>query len=263
MKQYIVDAFTPRVFQGNPAAVCVLENGQWLEEELMKHIALENNLSETAFLLKENDGYRLRWFTPACEVGLCGHATLASGFIILNYFEPKAEKVNFYTLAGMLTVSRKGEMFEMQFPNIPLERVKVTQEMIENLGTIPLDAWMGNGLDLICVLADDDQVKSFTPDFQAINKMPGRMVHITAPGSDGFDCCSRCFGPKVGVNEDPVCGSAHCQIGPYWAKRLGKKVIRAWEASPRGGEVEIEILNDEYLLLRGHAALFAETILHI
>ncbi len=261
MKQYIVDAFTDHVFHGNPAAICVMD--EWPEEQLMMSIAMENNLSETAFVVKEKEGYHLRWFTPTCEVGLCGHATLASGFVLLNYYEKESESVSFNTLGGMLTVSRKDGMYEMVFPNIPLERVKVTEEMIEALGTIPLDAWMGKDLDLICVLSDADFVRSFVPDAEALKKLPGRMVHITAPGTDGYDCCSRCFGPKIGILEDPVCGSAHCQIVPYWSRRLGKRIINAWEASIRGGALQGEVVDDKQILLRGKAILFAETHINL
>lgn len=261
MKQYIVDAFTDQVFHGNPAAICVMD--EWPSKELMMSVAMENNLSETAFIVKEDTGYHLRWFTPTCEVGLCGHATLASGFVLLNYYEKEAESVTFDTLSGKLTVCRKGDMYEMVFPNIPLERIKVTEEMIEALGTIPLDAWMGKDLDLICILSDADQVKDFVPDAEALKKLPGRMIHISASGTNGYDCCSRCFGPKIGILEDPVCGSAHCQIIPYWSKRLGKKTINAWESSARGGALQGEIVDDHTILLRGKAVLFAETQIHI
>ena len=261
MKQYIVDAFTDRIFQGNPAAVCLME--KWPEEALMKDIAAENNLSETAFIVKEGDYYRLRWFTPVSEIGLCGHATLASGFVVLNFYDKEADEVTFVTRSGKLTVKRKEGMYEMQFPNIPLERVKTTEDIIETLGTIPIDTVMGKDFDLICVLQDAQQVKDFTPNSQQIEKLPGRLFHITAPGTDGYDCCSRCFAPKFGILEDPVCGSAHCQIIPYWAKRLGKNVINAWEASARGGELQGEILDHEHLLIRGKAVLFAEGIINL
>lgn len=261
MKQYIVDAFTESPFQGNPAAVCVLE--EWPAEQLMMNIALENNLSETAFIVKEGNHYRLRWFTPACEVGLCGHATLASGFTLLNFYEKEAESVVFETRGGRLTVSRKGDWYEMQFPNVPLQRTPVTEDMIEALGTIPLEAVLGKELDLICVLQDEEQVRDFTPDAALLKKLPGRMVHITAPGSGAFDCVSRCFGPKLGILEDPVCGSAHCQIIPYWARRTGKTVIDAWDASPRGGALQGEIINEERMMLRGKACLFAQAELFI
>lgn len=260
--QYIIDAFTDKVFQGNPAAVCVLE--KWLEEKIMMQIASENNLSETAFIVKEETGYRLRWFTPTCEVGLCGHATLASGFAVLNFVEPHgADSVTFHTQAGQLTVSRKNGMYELLFPNIPLKRMRVSEDMLEALGTIPIDVVMGQELDLICVLQDAEQVKEFVPNPDSLKRLPGRMVHITAPGTDGYDCCSRCFGPKIGILEDPVCGSAHCQIIPYWAKRLGKKVIQAWEASARGGALQGEILDDKTLVIRGKAVLFAKSELNI
>lgn len=253
MKQYIVDAFTDQLNHGNPAAVCVMD--EWPAEQLMMSIAKENNLSETAFVVKESGEYHLRWFTPTCEVGLCGHATLASGFVLLNFYEKEAESVTFCSLGGKLTVSRTGGMYEMIFPNVPLEHVAITDEMIEALGFTPLHAWMGKGLDLICVLSNAEYVQSYEPDAEALKKLPGRMVHITAPGTDGYDCCSRCFGPKIGILEDPVCGSAHCQIIPYWSKCLGKKIINAWDASARGGELQGEIVDDTTLLLRGKAVL--------
>lgn len=257
MKQYIVDAFTDKGFEGNPAAVCVLD--KWPKEQLMMSIAAENNLSETAFIVKEEEHYRLRWFTPTCEVDLCGHATLASGFVVLNYYEEGASSVTFNTQGGILSVSKKDGMYEMLFPNVALERVKVTEDMIEALGTIPVDALMGKDLDLICVLQDAEQVKDFVPNADLLKKLPGRMVHITARGRDGYDCVSRCFGPKIGILEDPVCGSAHCQIVPYWAKRLGKYVINAWEASHRGGEIQGEVIDDKQLYLRGKAVLFSQS----
>ena len=255
MKQYIVDAFTNKVFQGNPAAVCVLD--YWPDEQLMMNIAAENNLSETAFLVKEGENYHLRWFTPTCEVGLCGHATLASGFIVLNYYEEGTTSVTFNTKGGMLTVNKKNGMYEMLFPNVHLERIKVTEDMIEALGTIPVDVLMGKDLDLICVLQNEEQIKDFEPHAESLKKLPGRMVHITAQGTDRYDCVSRCFGPKIGILEDPVCGSAHCQIIPYWAKRLDKKIINALEVSSRGGELQGEVIDDKSLYLRGEAVLFS------
>lgn len=261
MKQYIVDAFTDKVFKGNPAAVCVLD--KWPEEQLMMNIASENNLSETAFIVKEDMTYSLRWFTPTCEVGLCGHATLASGFVVLNYFEVGTTSVTFNTKGGMLTVTKKDDMYEMLFPNVALERVKVTEDMLEALGTIPVDVLIGKNLDLICVLQDEEQVKDFVPYADSLKKLPGRMVHITAQGNNGYDCVSRCFGPKIGILEDPVCGSAHCQIIPYWAKRLGKNVINALEASPRGGELQGEVIDDKHLFLRGKAVLFSQSLINV
>lgn len=261
MKQYIVDAFSKQIFHGNPAAVCVMD--QWPDEKLMKDIAKENNLSETAFVVKEATGYRLRWFTPTCEVGLCGHATLATGFVLLNYNEKGAQAVSFHTNGGDLEVRRKEDLYEMQFPNIPLKKEKVTEDIMEAIGSIPLDVRMGKDLDLICVLQSAEQVKSFAPYAEALKKLPGRMVHITAPGTDGYDCISRSFGPKIGILEDPVCGSAHCQIIPYWAKRLNKKVINAYQASDRGGALQGEIIDEERLLIRGKATLFAESKINI
>lgn len=257
MKQFIVDAFTEKVFHGNPAAICILD--KWVDEKLMMNIAAENNLSETAFIVKEEDHYHLRWFTPTCEVGLCGHATLASAFVILNNIDTASHSVYFNTSAGILTVNRKDSFLEMLFPNIPLERVKVSDKIVEALGCVPIDILMGKDLDLICVLDDTEQVKNFVPNADLLKKLPGRMIHITAKATDEYDCHSRCFGPKIGILEDPVCGSAHCQLIPYWSKRLGKKIINAWDASPRGGYLQGEIVNNEQMIIRGKAVLFSTT----
>lgn len=252
MKQYIVDAFTDKPFSGNPAAVCVMES--WPSEESMMKLAMENNLSETAYIVKEEKGYHLRWFTPGAEIELCGHATLASAFVILNYYEPESSEVRFDTLSGILTVKRNGSLYEMDFPTYDLKEIPVTDDMEQAFGARPVKAVLG--LDLICVFGSEDQVRSMEPDQSMLMKIEGRLQNATAAGSDA-DCVSRSFAPKVAVPEDPVCGSAHCQIADYWSKVLGKKDIHAYQASKRGGHLYCEMRENGRIAISGEAVLVA------
>lgn len=252
MKQYIVDAFTDRPFRGNPAAVCVMD--AWPGEEFMKQLAAENNLSETAFIVKEEAGYHLRWFTPGAEVELCGHATLASSFVILNYYDTDSDSVSFDTLSGRLTVTRSGDMYEMDFPTYDLKEVPVTDEMEAAFGVRPVKAILS--MDLTCVFESEEQVRSMDPDQRLISELDGRLVNATAPGRD-TDCVSRSFAPKVAVPEDPVCGSAHCQIADYWSRVLGKTDIVAYQASKRGGTLYCKLLGNGRISISGKAALVA------
>ncbi|MBR4473704.1 MAG: PhzF family phenazine biosynthesis protein [Oscillospiraceae bacterium] len=230
MKQYVVDAFSDKVFHGNQAAVCVLD--EWPGEELMMDITRENNFSETAFTVKEVEKWHLRWFTPGGEIDLCGHATLGTAFVLLNYYERDSEKVVFTTLSGDLIVTRKGELYEMEFPAYDLKPVEITDIMREVLGTEPRAAYIAR--DLLCVLDNAEQVHSYVPNAEAIKRLDGLLLHITAPG-EGEDCVSRSFAPKLNVLEDPVCGSGHCHIIPYWADTLGRDELVAYQASRRGG----------------------------
>ncbi len=254
MKQYIVDAFTNQPFSGNPAAVCVMES--WPSEESMKKLAMENNLSETAFIVREDIGYHLRWFTPGTEVELCGHATLASSFVILNYYEPESDTVQFHTLSGLLTVKRNGNMYEMDFPTYELKEIPVTDEMEKAFGVRPVKAVVG--LDLICVFESEEQVRSMNPDQMLLTRLEGRLQNATALGKE-TDCVSRSFCPKVGVPEDPVCGSAHCQIADYWAKELNRNKITAYQASKRGGYLYCELRENGRISISGEAVLVAIT----
>ena len=252
MKQYIVDAFTDRPFSGNPAAVCVME--RWPSERAMMKLAMENNLSETAFLVKEDRGWHLRWFTPGTEVELCGHATLAASFVILNYVEPEADSVCFHTLSGALTVCRRGKRFEMDFPTYPLRELPVTDAMERAFGVRPVRALLG--LDLICVFESEEQVRSMTPNQALLEQLEGRLQNATARGGEA-DCVSRSFCPKVAVPEDPVCGSAHCQIADFWARELGKREIEAYQASKRGGWLHCELRDGGRIAISGEAVLVA------
>lgn len=251
MKCYVVDAFTKEIFKGNPAAVCVLDT--WLPDELMQAIAMENNLSETAFTVKEGDAYRLRWFTPGGEIDLCGHATLGTSFVLANFVEPKADRFVFHTLSGDLVVSRNGDLFSMDFPAYDMVPTPVTDAMTDALGIRPLEAYMAR--DLVCVLPDEDAVRNYQPDLEKLKGLDGMLCHITAPGRE-YDCVSRSFAPKLSVPEDPVCGSGHCHIVPIMAEKLGKKDLLAYQASKRGGELQCRLEGDT-VSLAGYAALYS------
>ena len=251
MKQYVVDAFTDRVFHGNQAAVCVLD--QWLPEELMMAITRENNFSETAFTVKEGEKWHLRWFTPGGEIDLCGHATLGTAFVLLNYFEPAAGRVVFTTLSGDLVVTRQGKLYEMEFPAYELRPVEVTNAMADALGVRPLEAYLAR--DLLCVLENEQTVRELTPDLEKLKQIDGLLVHVTARGVQE-DCVSRSFAPKLAVAEDPVCGSGHCHIIPYWADLLGRDELVAYQASRRGGTLYCRREGSK-IFMAGKAALYS------
>ena len=251
MKQYVVDAFTDQVFHGNQAAVCVLDH--WLSEELMMNITRENNFSETAFTVKEGEKWHLRWFTPGGEIDLCGHATLATAFVLVNYYEKDAQLVVFTTLSGDLIVTRKGELYEMEFPAYDLKKVDVTVAMEDALGASVKEAYLAR--DLLCVLDDEQVVRDLKPDLEKIKKIDGLLVHVTARGRDA-DCVSRSFAPKLSVAEDPVCGSGHCHIIPYWADLLGKDDLVAYQASKRGGTLFCRREGSK-IFMAGKAALYS------
>lgn len=257
LKQYIVDAFTDTVFHGNPAAICILE--RWLPEELMLSITVENNLSETAFAVKEEGGYHLRWFTPGGEIDLCGHATLACAYVILRFYEPEAERVRFYTLSGELTVEKRNGLYEMDFPAYELKPVPVTEQMIDAIGAVPAEAYMGR--DLLCVLDSEDAVRRLRPDQEKVRALDGLLLQVTARGTE-TDCVSRSFAPKCGIPEDPVCGSGHCHIIPYWADKLGRDELVAYQASRRGGTLYCRKRGNR-VTLAGNAALFAVSELFV
>lgn len=253
MKQYIVDAFTNKVFHGNQAAVCVLE--EWPEPSLMMDIARENNFSETSFTVREGDAYRLRWFTPGGEIDLCGHATLATAFVLFNFYEREAERITFHTMGGDLFIGRRDELIAMDFPAYKCRQVPVTDQMEDALGARPQEAYLDR--DLLLVYDDEEVVRGMRPNFQRVAKIDGANVGVavTAPGTT-HDCVSRFFAPNIAIDEDPVTGSVHCMIALYWANRLGKNSIRAYQASARGGEMVCELRGNRVVLL-GTAALFS------
>ena len=251
MKQFVVDAFTDEVFKGNPAAVCIMDD--WISEELMQNIAIENNLSETSFAVKQGNSYTIRWFTPGGEVDLCGHATLATAFVILNYYEEERMEVHFRMDNTSLIVKQKNDLYEMEFPAYELKPVSVTAAMEDALGASVREAFMAR--DLLCVLDDEQTVQNLTPDFEKIKQIDGLLVHVTARGRE-TDCVSRSFAPKLAVAEDPVCGSGHCHIIPYWANRLNKDQLVAYQASRRGGTLYCRC-EGKKIYMAGKAALFS------
>lgn len=251
MRQYVVDAFTDKVFGGNPAAVCVMDN--WLDEETMMKITCENNLSETAFAVKEGDNYKLRWFTPGGEIDLCGHATLATAYIITKFVDQDSEQVRFDTLSGILTVKKSGELLEMDFPAYELKKVEVTDAMEEAIGVRPVEAWMAR--DLLCIFEDEDDIRNMDPDMEKVKKLDGLLLQVTAKGKE-YDSVSRSFAPKLNVPEDPVCGSGHCHIVPYWANKLKKNDIVAYQASKRGGTLYCKV-DGNRVKMSGKAALYS------
>lgn len=257
MKQFIVDAFTEKIFGGNPAAVCVLEN--FPPEDLMQNIARENNLSETAFVVKEKNFYRLRWFTPAAEIDFCGHATLATAFVLFNYYEKNLSKIEFETLSGKFFVERKENLFEMNFPAYVPKKIPVTEDMQNAIGAKVLEAYVAR--DLMMILESAEAVENLSPNLDALKNLEGLTQAVTAAGKN-FDCVSRVFAPKLKITEDPVTGSTHCLIAPYWAEKLGKKKLIARQASARGGILHCEVLG-ERVKISGSAALFSVADLKI
>lgn len=227
-----VDAFARDPFRGNPAAVVPLEG--WLPDRLLQAIAAENNLSETAFFVPEGEGFRIRWFTPVTEVDLCGHATLASAWVILNELFPEWDRVDFGSQSGPLGVRREGEYYLLDFPSRPPRPVPVPAGLAEALGAEVLEAWQSR--DLVAVLTDEAAVGSLRPDFSALARLDAFAVVATAPG-DTCDFVSRFFVPKEGIPEDPVTGSAHSTLIPFWAQRLGRDRMLARQLSVRGGEL--------------------------
>lgn len=251
MKQYVVDAFTDSVFHGNQAAVCVLE--QWPDETLMMNITKENNFSETAFTVKEGEKWHLRWFTPGGEIDLCGHATLGTAYVLFRFFEKEAEKLVFTTLSGDLIVTKHGELLEMEFPAYELKPVTVTDAMEEAIGVRPSAAYMAR--DLLCVLDDEQTVRDLVPNLELVKQMDGLLLHVTARGKKE-DCVSRSFAPKLAIAEDPVCGSGHCHIIPYWAETLKKDELVAYQASRRGGTLYCRREGNK-IFIAGKAVLYS------
>ncbi len=254
---YQIDAFTGRLFRGNPAAVCPLE--ERLEDEQMQAIAAENNLSETAFFVRRGEGYQLRWFTPKVEVDLCGHATLASAFVILNYLEPAREEVRFETRSGELVVRRNGDLLAMDFPAREPWRCECPVALSQALGKPPLEVWEAR--DYMAVYESEDEVRALAPDMDALVVVGHFAVIVTAPGRE-TDFVSRFFAPAAGVAEDPVTGSAHCTLVPYWARRLGKTQLQARQVSARGGELVCEY-RGERVTIAGRAVRYLEGTIYL
>jgi len=249
---YQVDAFSDRVFAGNPAAVCPL--AAWLPDATMQAIAAENNVSETAFFVPRGEDYDLRWFTPTVEVDLCGHATQASGYVVMTRLVPQRSSVRFHTRSGPLTVTRRDQLFELDLPAQPPETCVMPQRVIDALGRPP--AKMLAAIKYLALYDDESAVATLTPDMAALADIDRDGVIVSAPGRD-CDFVSRYFAPHAGIPEDPVTGSAHCTLVPYWAKRLGKTRLHARQISRRGGELFCELQGNR-VIVAGHAALYFE-----
>lgn len=254
---YQVDAFTSRVFAGNPAAVCPLE--AWLDDATLQAVAAENNLSETAFFVGTNGQYDLRWFTPAVEVDLCGHATLASAHVIFEVLDPGLDVVSFSTRSGTLTVKKDGSRRAMDFPARPGRKCPVPETLRDGLGLNPEEVLLSR--DYLAVVGSEAEVRNLVPDLEALSRLDSLGIIVTAPGDD-VDFVSRFFAPRAGVPEDPVTGSAHCTLIPYWAHRLGKTDLHARQVSARGGELFCEH-HGERVTVAGHAVTCLEGTLFL
>lgn len=251
MKQYVVDVFTETVFHGNPTAVCFVED--WPDDEVLRQIAGENRLSETAFVRKKDGQYSLRWFTAVQEIPLCGHAALGAAWVVLRFCEPGASSVTFDTLSGPLTVEKEGNRCAMKLPGWTLREIPVTAEMEAAIGTRPAAAYLGR--DLLCVVDSGEALRAAAPDMERVKALPGLLLNLTAVGTD-CDCLCRSFAPKLGVPEDPACGSGQCHAFVYWAEVLGKRELFGRQASERGGEVYGRMEADG-IRLSGASVLFS------
>jgi PhzF family phenazine biosynthesis protein len=244
---FTVDAFTPHPFAGNPAAVCPLDRAR--DDDWLQRVAAEMNLSETAFLLPENAGYRLRWFTPAVEVDLCGHATLASAHVLWQTGRVANGKcIRFFTRSGTLTAEQNGDWIELDFPALPVTACEAPADLASSLG-VRLAAVGRSRMDYLCEVIDEETLRGMTPDMTRLRAVQVRGVIVTCKSRQSeYDFLSRFFAPATGVDEDPVTGSSHCSLGPYWAAKLGKSRLCGYQASRRGGIVRVHVQSDRVRL---------------
>lgn len=257
IRYYIVDAFTDELYRGNQAGVCILEKP--LKDEDMQKIAFENNLSETAFVLKNKDNYKIRWFTPKDEIDLCGHATLASAFVIANFIEKDINKIVFSSGSGEIEVNKDNDIFTMFLPIRKPHKIDITKEITDSLSLNPVEVLSSR--DLIAVLKSEEDVKNYKPQYDKLkNLLKNNLgVVITAKGKNE-DFVSRYFCPELD-SEDPVTGSSHCSLAPYWSEKLNKKIMTASQISERGGKLYIEVL-DKSISVSGKAVLFMNGIIN-
>jgi len=237
---YQVDAFTSQLFAGNPAAICPLD--EWLPDETMQHIAMENNLSETAFFIEKEDGFEIRWFTPNAEVDLCGHATLATAHVIYNHLGYTEDKIKFECKSGVLIVSKAEGGFLMNFPADTIKEVEIPEIIKESLKLDPLTVYEGVS-DMMIVINNQQQLQTLNPDLRLLETLGRRGFIVTAPG-ENVDFVSRCFYPNCDIDEDPVTGSAHTTMAPYWSAQLGKNTLVARQLSRRGGQIHCKLKGD-------------------
>ncbi len=250
---YQVDAFTSTLFAGNFAAVCPLKS--WLDEKTMQLIAMENNVSETAFIVPDGADYQIRWFTPNTEVDLCGHATLASAFILFELLQHPKNQIIFKSKSGQLIVRKEGDLLQMDFPALPFARIEPMPELIKAIGVVPDETYQST-FDLLCIFKDAKLVQQVQPDFDSLTKMNYRGFILSAPGFNS-DVYSRGFYPSCDLPEDPVTGSAHCVITPYWCARLNKNKIHARQGGKRQGELWCELKKDR-VILSGYCRLYLQ-----
>lgn len=243
LRLFQVDAFAAKVFEGNPAAVCPLE--AWLDDSMLQAIASENNLSETAFFVRDGDAFELRWFTPVAEVDLCGHATLASAHVLYRHLGHAGDSIRFKTRSGELKVTRHEHGLRMNLPAVLSHEAPIPAGLVEGLGKTPQE--LVAGTDYIARYASEADIRALAPDFVSLRQVGLRGVIASAPG-DSVDFVSRCFFPRLGINEDPVTGSAHCQLAPYWSQRLGREQLHARQLSSRGGSLTCRVHDDRVLL---------------
>jgi PhzF family phenazine biosynthesis protein len=242
---YQVDAFTDKVFGGNPAAVCILDS--WLDDKTMQQIAAENNLAETAFVVKSKYDFEIRWFTPEVEVDLCGHATLAAAHVLFEYYKCESQMINFITrTSGLLSVEKKATHLTMDFPTDVYKEIEIPMEIINAIGSTPIEAYKGK-TDYLLIFSSQQEIESIQPDFQLLSNVDGRGVIVSSVGTD-TDFVSRFFAPQVGINEDPVTGSAHTTLTPVWSEKLEKKRLTAKQLSKRGGDLLCELKGDRVLI---------------
>lgn len=258
LKIYQVDAFCDQVFSGNPAAVCPLE--EWLPTAVMQTIALENNLSETAFFIPNGPNFDIRWFTPAIEVDLCGHATLATAHVLFKHLNYAPDLIQFNSRSGPLSVSRSGTQYILDFPADSIRPIEFITPIEKALGVSVKELWQGKD-DMLAIVGSEIEVQELLPDFEAIKQLGGRGVLVSARGNT-VDFVSRCFFPNAGILEDPVTGSAHTTLTPYWTKRLGEKVLKAKQLSERGGLLHCELIGDR-VAIAGSAVTFMEGIIYL
>jgi len=257
---YQVDAFTNKPLSGNPAAVCPLSD--WLPDEMMQKIAAENNLSETAFFVKKDDGYEIRWFTPTIEIDLCGHATLATSFVIFNCLNLEEKHIRFYSpRIGDLSVEKQDDVLILDFPKYDLNETVITKDLVEAVGKTPKQVWKTQGKMAMLLFETEEDVTRLKPDMSALNKLAFDGVIVTAKGSDA-DFVSRLFAPRIGIPEDPVTGATHCSLIPYWAEQLGKQKLYARQLSARGGELFCE-LRGTRVKIGGNAVLYLKGEIYV
>ncbi len=249
---YQIDTFTGELFKGNPAAVCLLDH--WLEDSLLQAIAQENNLSETAFIVAENEDFAIRWFTPVAEVDLCGHATLAAAFVIMDILKRPDPQIVFSSKSGKLAVIRNKEFLTLDFPLQPVEACEAPRALLEGLGKTPLEVFAA--VDYMAVYGSEKEIVDLQPDQNTLKKLDRRGVIVTAPGNDADFVC-RFFAPKYGIAEDPVTGSAYCELMPYWSNKLQNNRLSSHQLSKRGGELFCSI-RDDRVLISGKAVKYME-----